>query len=90
METHLSPEDVERLYWVEMRNQDWVTTAGKPDLQRQNHINVWTAVIAAIRKPYQLELERLREEVRSLRACDISEIMLAHISEDAKRMEVIR
>jgi hypothetical protein len=63
-----SPERLELFYWEEMRAQDWMTTAGKPEMQRQNHINVWTAIIAHVRKPYEQELERLREENRMLKA----------------------
>jgi hypothetical protein len=70
----LTPERLRELYWEEMRAQDWVTTAGKPDLQRQNHINVWTAIIAHVRKPYQQELERLREENRGLKAGLLAQI----------------
>lgn len=52
--------------------------ANKPSVQQEVRASAWDAVIAAVRREYEVELERLREENRGLKAA-----VLAGVEADA-------
>ena len=62
----MTAEEAETLWWQELTKWDWHESSGKPDLQKTMRIQAMTALLAAIRKDYQEENERLRQRVRDL------------------------
>ena len=68
------PEDADTLFWEEMRKQDWHNSSGHPKTQHELRMQCWTVLIERIRKDYQEENERLREENRVLKSGFLSQI----------------
>jgi len=78
----VTPQEAEAIYWKAQKDfsDAWLESSGKPLVQAQMQEVAWEAVIKALRKHYEEELERLREENRMLKT------MLAdRITADATR-----
>jgi hypothetical protein len=63
----VSPEDADKLWWDEMTKLDWHESSGDQETQHQMRMRCWMTMIGHIRKPYQDENERLRQENRDLK-----------------------
>lgn len=77
----MNAETIKALYWESRKGQDWHGTSGKPEAQHTLDLQAWDVVIAAIRKDYEIELERLRTENR-----DLQRIIMDTVTADAQRV----
>jgi hypothetical protein len=64
----VNAEDIQAIYWQALSEAgDWHVTSGQAAVQSVMQLKAWDAVIAAVRKDSEMELERLRVENRGLR-----------------------
>jgi hypothetical protein len=64
----VTAETVQAIYWQALSEAgDWHVTSGQAAVQSVMQLKAWDAVIAAVRKDSEMELERLRVENRGLR-----------------------
>jgi hypothetical protein len=64
----ITPEEAAEIYWSAQRSYDWHSTVGKRPEQAQMQLMCWEAVVNALRKDFEREMERLREENREMKA----------------------
>jgi hypothetical protein len=71
----VTAEDIQAVYWQALSEAgDWHVTSGQAAVQSVMQLKAWDAVIAAVRKDSEMELERLRAEVRTLTECIVKTI----------------
>jgi hypothetical protein len=63
----ITPEAAKDLYWKTKAGMDWHASSGKVNLEREMELACWDVVIGEIRKHFEVETERLREENRQMK-----------------------
>lgn len=80
----MDANQAKELYWSTLRGFDWHETTGQQPIQEQYQLMAWEAVIKAVRKDSEQELERLRQENR-----DLKQMMLTRTEQDAQPRKAI-
>lgn len=64
----MTPESIRDIYWQAYGEAgDWNASSGQPVVQEQMQIHGWAAVLKHAREHYEQEMERLRDETRTVR-----------------------
>jgi hypothetical protein len=80
----IAAEDIQRIYYEVMAEPDFLSTSGKPFDQQAQMLKAWDQVLAAVRKGYEEENERLRVENR-----DLKQLIADMMEADAKPRQAI-